>query len=85
MFTKVVVTGSLAYDHIMSMPGRFRDHILADKLHILNVSFIMNTFRREYGGTGGMRGATEAIPPSLRTFSTIPLQEAAPPYRRALR
>jgi adenosine kinase len=53
MFKKVIVTGSLAYDYIMSMPGRFRDHILADKLHILNVSFIMDTFRREFGGTGG--------------------------------
>ena len=53
MFKKVVVTGSLAFDHIMSMPGRFRDHILPDKLHILNVSFIMETFRQEFGGTGG--------------------------------
>lgn len=53
MARKIVVTGSLAYDHIMSMPGRFADHILPDKLHILNVSFIMNTFRQEYGGTGG--------------------------------
>src|SRR3989344_1578792 len=53
MFKKVVVTGSLAFDHIMSMPGRFRDHILPDKLHLLNVSFIMNTFRQEFGGTGG--------------------------------
>ena len=53
MFKKIVVTGSLAYDHIMSMPGRFRDHIMPDKLHILNVSFIMNTFRQEFGGTAG--------------------------------
>lgn len=53
MYKRVVVTGSLAYDHIMSMPGRFRDQIMPDKLHILNVSFIMNTFRQEFGGTGG--------------------------------
>ncbi|OFY38574.1 MAG: hypothetical protein A2Z69_00885 [Bacteroidetes bacterium RBG_13_44_24] len=53
MLKKIVVTGSLAYDHIMSMPGRFKDQIMPDKLHILNVSFIMNTFRQEYGGTGG--------------------------------
>lgn len=52
-YNKIVVTGSLAYDHIMSMPGRFSDHILPDKLHILNVSFIMKTFRQEFGGTGG--------------------------------
>lgn len=53
MFKKIVVTGSLAFDHIMSMPGRFKDQIMPDKLHILNVSFIMNTFRQEFGGTGG--------------------------------
>jgi adenosine kinase len=53
MYKRVVVTGSLAFDHIMSMPGKFKDHILPDKLHILNVSFIMNTFRQEFGGTGG--------------------------------
>lgn len=53
MFKRVVVTGSLAYDHIMSMPGSFSDHIMPDKVHILNVSFIMRTFRREFGGTAG--------------------------------
>src|SRR4030042_2064536 len=53
MLKKVVVTGSLAYDTIMSMPGKFRDHIQPDKLHILNVSFIMQTYRKEFGGTGG--------------------------------
>ena len=53
MYKRVVVTGSLAFDHIMSMPGRFKDQIMPDKLHILNVSFIMNTFRQEFGGTGG--------------------------------
>jgi adenosine kinase len=37
----------------MTMPGRFADHILPDKIHILNVSFIMQTFRKEFGGTGG--------------------------------
>jgi len=53
MFKRVVVTGSLAFDNIMSMPGRFKDHILPEKIHILNISFIMNTFRQEHGGTGG--------------------------------
>lgn len=59
--TSVIVTGSLAFDHIMSMPGRFRDHILPDKLHILNVSFLMDTMRREYGGTGGNQAYTLAL------------------------
>jgi len=49
----IVVTGSLAFDQIMNMPGRFADHILPDKLHILNVSFLVDTLRRERGGTAG--------------------------------
>lgn len=52
-FSKIVITGSLAFDHIMSMPGRFKDHILPEKIHILNISFIMTTLRKEYGGTAG--------------------------------
>lgn len=43
----------MAYDYIMRMPGKFKDHIMPDKIHILNVSFIMKSFQREYGGTGG--------------------------------
>ena len=50
---KLVVTGSIAFDHIMSMPGQFADHIMPDKIHMLNVSFFMDTFRKEFGGTGG--------------------------------
>src|SRR4030042_6968757 len=53
MYKRIVVTGSLAYDHIMSMPGKFSNHIMPDKIHILNVSFKMQTFRREFGGTAG--------------------------------
>lgn len=52
-FKRVVVTGSLAFDNIMSMPGRFKDHIMPDKVHMLNVSFIMDDFHKEFGGTGG--------------------------------
>lgn len=51
--TRVVVTGSLAFDHIMNMPGHFKDHILPDKIHAINVSFIMESFRKDFGGTGG--------------------------------
>lgn len=46
----IAVTGSVAYDHIMNFPGRFKDHILADKLHILNVSFLVQDLRRQRGG-----------------------------------
>ena len=46
----VVVTGSLAYDYIMSFPGRFTDHILPEQLHTLSVSFLVDSMRRQRGG-----------------------------------
>lgn len=49
----ILVTGSLAFDQIMDFPGEFQDHIHADKLHILNVSFLVNTLRKGFGGTAG--------------------------------
>jgi adenosine kinase len=48
-----LVTGSIAYDTIMVFPDRFRNHLLADQLHILNVCFLTPEMRREYGGTAG--------------------------------
>lgn len=49
----VAVTGSMAFDYIMSFPGRFVDHILPDQLEILSVSFLVDSMRRERGGCGG--------------------------------
>jgi len=49
----ILVCGSMAYDTIMVFPERFRDHILAEQLHILNVAFLVPTLRREFGGTAG--------------------------------
>lgn len=51
--SRVLVSGSLAYDRIMDFPGYFRDHFLADKLHNINVSFIVETFAENFGGTAG--------------------------------
>jgi adenosine kinase len=48
-----LICGSLAYDNIMTFEGRFRDHILPDQVHILNVSFLVPTMRREFGGCAG--------------------------------
>lgn len=48
-----LICGSLAYDNIMTFEGRFRDHILPDQIHILNVSFLVPTHRREFGGCAG--------------------------------
>ncbi|MDX1555260.1 MAG: carbohydrate kinase family protein [Xanthomonadales bacterium] len=48
-----LICGSLAYDTIMVFPERFRDHILPDKIHMLNVSFLVPEMRREFGGVAG--------------------------------
>jgi len=43
----------MAYDRIMDFPGRFADHILPDKIHILNVCFTVNGMVEKFGGTAG--------------------------------
>jgi adenosine kinase len=48
---RTFVTGSIAFDYIMVFPGRFRDHILADKVHVLSVSFLVDSLVRRRGGT----------------------------------
>jgi adenosine kinase len=53
---KILVTGSIAYDTIMVFPDRFKNHLLADQLHILNVCFLTPDMRREFGGTAGNIG-----------------------------
>jgi adenosine kinase len=52
----ILCCGSLAYDTIMVFPDQFKKHILADQIHILNVSFMVPEMRREYGGTAGNIG-----------------------------
>ena len=53
---KILVTGSIAYDTIMVFPDRFKNHLLADQLHILNVCFRTPDMRSEFGGTAGNIG-----------------------------
>ena len=48
-----LICGSLAYDTITTFPGRFADQIMPEQVHILNVSFLVPTLRREYGGCAG--------------------------------
>src|SRR5512139_1978715 len=48
-----LICGSMAYDNIMVFPGKFKEHILPDKIHILNVSFLVPTLRRSFGGCAG--------------------------------
>jgi adenosine kinase len=48
-----LICGSLAFDTITNFPGRFSDQIMPDRVHILNVSFLVPTLRREWGGCAG--------------------------------
>ena len=48
-----LICGSLAYDTIMVFEDRFRNHILPDKVHMLNVAFLVPAMRREFGGCAG--------------------------------
>lgn len=50
---QLYVAGSLALDRIMNFPGKFADHILPDKIHILNVCFLLEGLNEYYGGTAG--------------------------------
>jgi adenosine kinase len=50
---KIIVYGSLAYDRIMDFPGYFKEHILPEKVHVLNVSFQVNGMKEKFGGTAG--------------------------------
>jgi adenosine kinase len=49
----VLICGSLAFDTITNFPGRFAQQIMPDKVHMLNVSFLVPTMRREFGGCAG--------------------------------
>jgi len=49
----IIVSGSLAYDRIMNFPGYFADHILPEKIHVLNVAFTVNGMKEKFGGTAG--------------------------------
>jgi adenosine kinase len=48
-----LICGSLAFDTITNFQGRFAEQILPEQVHILNVSFLVPTLRREYGGCAG--------------------------------
>ena len=48
-----LICGSLAYDTVMVFPGRFREHILPDSIHMLNVSFLVPSMKRNFGGCSG--------------------------------
>ena len=49
----VMICGSLAYDTVMVFDGRFKEHILPDRIHMLSVAFLVPQLRRNYGGVAG--------------------------------
>jgi len=49
----VMICGSMAYDTVMVFDGKFKDHILADRIHMLSVSFLVPEMRRNFGGVAG--------------------------------
>ncbi|MGH8297991.1 MAG: carbohydrate kinase family protein [Steroidobacteraceae bacterium] len=50
---KALICGSVAFDTLMVFEGRFREHILPEQIHILNVAFLVPQLRREFGGCAG--------------------------------
>lgn len=48
-----LICGSLAFDNIMVFQDRFKNHILPEQIHILNVAFLVPEMRREFGGCAG--------------------------------
>ena len=78
-----VICGSLAYDTIMVFQDQFKNHIIPDQVHILNVSFLVPRMRREFGGCAGN------IAYNLKLLGGEPLPVAAvgqdfAPYREHL-
>jgi len=63
----ILVTGSIAYDTIMVFPDRFKNHLLPEQLHILNICFLTPEMRREFGGTAGN------ISYNLRLLGEVPI------------
>jgi len=79
----VVVSGSLAFDRIMDFPGRFRDHILPEKIHLLNVSFGVERFTEHFGGTAGNIAYNLAVLGARPTIVAAAGSDFSP-YRRWL-
>jgi adenosine kinase len=65
-----LICGSLAYDVIMVFNDRFKNHILPDKVHLLNVSFLVPSMRREFGGCAGN------VAYNLNLLGAIKIEEA---------
>ena len=80
----ILVCGSVAYDSIMVFHDRFRNHILPEQIHILNVSFLVPDLRREFGGcAGNIAYGLKLLGSDALIVATV--GEDAGPYRARLR
>jgi adenosine kinase len=79
----VVISASIAYDYIMSFGGSFADHIIPDKTHVISVSFLVDSLRKQRGGCGGNMAYNLAL---LGTPSTLigAVGSDFAPYRAAM-
>src|SRR5271165_679247 len=76
----ILICGSIAYDSIMVFPGRFKDHILPDQVHMLNVSFLVPSLRREFGGVAGNIAYNLALLGGAQGLPMATVGEDALPY-----
>ena len=58
---RIALTGSIAYDYLMTFPGRFQDHFIADKLEHISLSFLVDKMTKRRGGIGPNIGYTMAL------------------------
>ena len=58
---KIVCTGSVAYDYLMSFPGYFKDHILPDRLESISLSFLVDSMVKQRGGVAPNIAYTSGI------------------------
>ncbi|AYQ37242.1 sugar kinase [Burkholderia aenigmatica] len=74
-----LICGSIAYDSIMTFEGRFREHILPDQVHLINLSFLVPTMRREFGGcAGNIAYALHLLGGDARIMGTMGALDAQP-------
>lgn len=74
-----LICGSIAYDSIMTFEGRFREHILPDQVHLINLSFLVPTMRREFGGcAGNIAYALHLLGGDARMMGTMGALDAQP-------
>ncbi|MBN3833822.1 carbohydrate kinase family protein [Burkholderia sp. Ac-20344] len=74
-----LICGSIAYDSIMTFEGRFREHILPDQVHLINLSFLVPTMRREFGGcAGNIAYALNLLGGDARIMGTMGALDAQP-------